>query len=150
MTKTFYCDKETYTLIEDARKINPEFNLSNFIKKCLKEVSGESKKMDIEFIEMNLNKYKLDKDKVQQDIDYWESQKIKYYQDKEFNELRNKEQDEQLTLTHQIDNFLAKKTKEQEEEYRKGLGVYWKSYYQYAIFKLKEVSGESKEMDNKL
>lgn len=140
MTKTFYCDKETHILIEEARKNNPEFNLSNFIKKCLKDVSGESKKMDIDYIQSNINKFKLDKEKIQEDIDYWESQKVKYYQDKEQEELKKREQEEQLTLTHQIDKFLDNKTEEQELEYRKGLGTYWKSYYQYAIFKLKEMS----------
>lgn len=139
MTKTFYCDKETHTLIDEARKLNPEFNLSLFVKNSLKNIAGEVKKLDLDFIELNINNLEKEKEKIQEQINYWKNQEIKCYEKIQEEKKKEKEQNEFISEIAKIEEFLNNKTEEQEMEYRNYLGIKWKSYYQYAKFKLKEL-----------
>ena len=136
MTKTFYCDVETHKLIEEARKLNPEFNLSLFIKNSLRNIACEEKKLDLDFIKFNIDKLEKDEEKIQGELNYWKGQEIKYYQLLQSDKQKEKEQKEHTMFLENINKFLDNITPEQEKEYREGLPNKWKTYYQFAKRKL--------------
>ncbi len=65
MTTTIYLDEKTRELIREHKKQNPEFNLSSFVQKMVREYSMENEDIDIprvrhEIANLNIEKEKLD------------------------------------------------------------------------------------------
>lgn len=137
MTKTFYCDKETFELIDEARKLNPHFNLSLFVKNSLKNIAGQEKRLDIDFINLNSSRLSKELERIQEEIAYWKSQEVKYYKILQEEKQRTQEELEYVAFSNRVQEFLKNLNEEQEKEYREGLNTKWKSYYQYALFKIK-------------
>lgn len=73
---TIYLDTQTQSMIDQIRQDNPEFNLSGFIRNCLKEHTDFDESMPLDKINHLIEQKKLDLDKVEKEIEYYENMKI--------------------------------------------------------------------------
>ena len=70
MATTIYLDNEAQTILNQHRKENPHFNLSQFIKRILKEYTMESETIDIEKAQFEMNNIDTEIKRLQDKKEY--------------------------------------------------------------------------------
>lgn len=92
--KTVSMDDETVKIIEDRRKADPSFNLSEFIRISLINENGENNMLPIEIIEKNLDEADHKIKIAENNKSHWEKMRRNYQIKKEM-ELKLKEEEEE-------------------------------------------------------
>ena len=72
MSKHIYLDYETEGMIKKLREKQPDFNLSNFVRLALVEMTGSKTALDLATINKNKEDAKMMIEKGTKDFDFWE------------------------------------------------------------------------------
>lgn len=102
MTTTIYLDNDTRELLKLHKQQNPEFNLSSFIQKMIKEYSLESDDIDITRVDYDISQCELEIEKLERKITYLKERK------KAVLEKRAREKDEAEELIQEYAESIVK------------------------------------------
>jgi len=115
MVLTIYDDMETKKLLENIKKKEPNFNLSEFVRNSLKNYGGED---DVEAITREIDKAKLRKQEAEQDLEYLREKKAKM----ELNVIRESVIREELEDYSDAEvDFIRGSIKRKENAFREGI-----------------------------
>lgn len=112
-SKNFYLDYETETALKNIIEKEPDFNLSNFLQKCIIDYYKEEENISPKEYEIEINKKRNRLNEIREEMDLLEEKKRKAELQAEMKkkqeaeaELRAKRKKQEKIMT-QIDNLLT-------------------------------------------
>ena len=91
MATTIYLDEESRNLLKKHKENNPDFNLSAFIQRKIKEDSMEGDNIDISKVDYEISQCELEIEKIERKILYLKERKRAVIETRERQEKENEE-----------------------------------------------------------